>query len=68
MDNSRRQEIYLRDRATLTPAQRRRVTKRARAEHAPISRNVMRRGRRDVLRRDAAVRSAIRSFFSRRAA
>lgn len=68
MRNDRRQDIYLRDRTRLTPAQRRRVQKHAHGEVAVLSRAVRRAGRRQVLRAEARRRFAIRALFSRRAA
>ena len=68
MDNMARQEVYLRSRSTVTPAQRRRLNKHQRQGLAQISRSTRRAARRDVLRRDRNLRAAIRNYFSRRAA
>jgi hypothetical protein len=67
MNNQNRQAIYLRDRAVMTPAQRRRVGKHDRQAVAQFSRSTRRAAKRDVLRRDRNLRSAIRAYFRRAA-
>lgn len=68
MNNTDRQAVYLRDRSTLTPAQRRRVAKHAGQDVAFLTRNTRRRAKRDLLRMDRTRRALIRLRFSRKAA
>lgn len=68
MNNKARQEIYLRDRTRLTPAQRRRVAKNEHNNVAQLNRAARRSGRRQVLRAERIRRLSIRAMFARRAA
>lgn len=68
MDNTKRAEVYLRDRTRLTPAQRRRIAKHEHNSVAVLSRQARRSAHRQVLRAERARRLSIRSLFTRRAA